>query len=287
MATNKSAKVVAAITSGLLLASVFWLIGATHKYSSLDKDLAKESLRSESLLSEKLLKEKELQKVNRQVSDLKDELRQLQDRYASAVSTLENQQADYNRMKRSNASLDQLRNERADLIVIQNQLRNEIQSLIEDKTALQSKSEDLESTVALLQERNKLLTDDLKRAMLAEVGQPMVNAVKGKSEKLTVKAGRTGKLIATFDLPAEYKNLSFRILDSNGNILSNEEGVFSSTTTPSKDSYTASSDLISEQHKLQTVQMVFTTSKKLKAGVYSVEILNENLYIGSLRVNLK
>lgn len=287
MDTNKTAKVIAAITTGLLLIGLFWLIGAKRSNSSLNEELEKESLRSESLLSEKLLLEKDLQKVNHQVLSLKDELRQLDNRYQSAVNALANQQADYDKMKRANASLAKLKNERTDLIALQSKLENEIQMLRMDKAVLESKNDDLESSVALLQERNKLLSEDLKRAMFAAVDQSMVDAVRGKKEKLTVKASRTGKLVATFDLPADYNNLSYRILDSNGNILSFNDGNISSTTTPSQDSYTASSDAMVERNKLQTVRMVFTPKKKLKTGVYRVEILNENLYVGSLRVNLK
>ena len=52
-------------------------------------------------------------------------------------------------------------------------------------------------------------------------------------------------------------------------------------------SFTASSDPEIHGNKLQKVEMIFIPKEKLKTGVYMVEILNANLYVGSLKVKLK
>ena len=60
--------------------------------------------------------------------------------------------------------------------------------------------------------------------MFAAVDQTQIQAVKRKSEKLTVRANRTKKLIANFEVPADLKNLTFRIVDPKGNMLSQKDG---------------------------------------------------------------
>jgi hypothetical protein len=123
--------------------------------------------------------------------------------------------------------------------------------------------------------------------MFASIDQSQIHAVKGKSEKLTVRAGRTKKLIANFEVPATFENISFRITDSKGNLLTKEDGTTALTSSPSENSYTASSDSEVAEKKFQKVEMVYLPKNKLKTGVYTVEILNENLHVASLKVKLK
>jgi hypothetical protein len=162
-----------------------------------------------------------------------------------------------------------------------------LQTLKTSYSELESKNNELNLAVAGLEARNKVLINDLNKAAFAAVDQSQIQAVKGKSEKLTVRAKRTRKLIASFEVPGSLKNLSFRITDSKGTVLTKEDGTIASTVTPSENNYTASSDSNVTGPKLQKVEMVYLPNERLKSGVYTVEILNENLYVGSLKVKLK
>ncbi|MBK5277593.1 MAG: hypothetical protein JJE09_01900, partial [Bacteroidia bacterium] len=106
---------------------------------------------------------------------------------------------------------------------------------------------------------------------------------------LTVKARRTNKLIASFDIPADLKNLSFKVIDPKGNTLSHRDGTIASRVISNSDNYTAStsSTLDGVGSKTAKIEMVYMPTKKLKAGTYKIEILNDNLYIGSLQVKLR
>jgi DNA repair exonuclease SbcCD ATPase subunit len=283
----KNSKVIAVVTTTLLVASLFWLMNTRSVNSSLQAGLQEEKLKSESLLSEKLLLEKDIQKMKDQLSSIRTENREYDNLVKSTAARLSAQEADYNRMKKENMSLAKLRKQRSELVALQSQLENELQLLRSSYADLESKNKELNTTVASLQERNKMLTSDLNKVMFAAVDQSQIQAVKGKSEKLTVRAKRTKKLIANFEVPANLKNLSFRITDSKGNILSKEDGTIASTVVPSESSLTASSDSEIVGNKLQKVEMVYLPKEKLKTGVYTVEILNENLYVGSLKVKLK
>jgi chromosome segregation ATPase len=254
---------------------------------SLEAGLQDQKLKSEALLSEKLLLEKDIQKFKDQLFKLKDENADLDNLVKSTSAKLKNQESEYNRMKRENASLAQIKKQRQDLQALKSQLENELTSLRASYAALETKNTELNNTVAALQERNKILTDDLNRAMFAAVDQSQIQAVNGKSEKLTVRAKRTRKLIANFEVPANLKSLSFRITDSKGNVLTSEEGNIAFSAVPSEKNLIASSDSETQGNKLQKVEMVYIPKEKLKTGVYTVEILNENLYVGSLKVKLK
>jgi hypothetical protein len=189
-------------------------------------------------------------------------------------------------MKKENASLAQIKKHRQDLLALQNQLENELQSLRVSYASLEEQNKELNNTVALLEEKNGILTNDLNRAMFASMDQSQIQAVKKNSERLTVRAKRAKKLIANFEVPANLTNLSFRIKDANGNIFTQGNGAITSSVRPSDENYTASSDPSVPSNKLQHVHMEYIPEKKLKSGLYTVEILNDNLYVGSLKVKL-
>jgi hypothetical protein len=283
----KSSKAIAVTTTILLVASLFWLMNTKSVNTSLEAGLQKEKLKSETLLSEKLLLEKDIQKIKDKLLDLKDENRGYDALVKDMSAKLKGQEGEFHRMKRQNLSLVQVKKQREELNILKGQLENELQSIRTSYTDLESKNKQLTTTVASLEERNRMLSDDLNKAMFAAVDHSQIQAVKGKAEKLTVRANRTKKLIANFEVPSALKNLSFRITDSKGNVLTSKDGTIASSIMPSENSYTASTDSEIFGDKLQKVEMVYLPKEKLKTGVYTVEILNENLYVGSLKVKLK
>lgn len=280
-------KAIAMVTTALFIASLLWLTNTKRINSSLETELREESLKSESLLSEKLFLEKDLEKFKEQLFSLKDKNKDLNALVKETTARLNNQEADYNRMKKENLSLAQVKKQRQELTALKSQLENELQNLRSSYAELEAKNHELTSTVASLEERNKILSDDLNRAMFASVDQSQLHAVKRNNERLTVKAKRAKKLVASFEVPANLKNLSFRIVDANGKVLSSDAGLINSSILPSETNYTASSDPEIEGNRLQKVEMTYTAKEKLRSGVYTVEILNENLYVGSLKVKLK
>jgi DNA repair exonuclease SbcCD ATPase subunit len=286
MENFKSAKAIALVTTALFVASLFWLMNTRRVNSSLESGLEKEKLKSESLLSEKLLLEKEMQKFKDQLFEMKDRNSELSTLVKSTTDKLDKQEADYNRMKKENLSLAQVKKQRQELMAMQSQLENELQSLKSTNANLENKNSELMQAVASLEQRNKVLADDLNRAMFAAVDQSQIQAVKGKNQRLTVKAKRTKKLIANFEVPSNLKSLSFRIVDNKGTTLPVKDGDISAVVAPSDNNYTASSNAETLGNKLQKVEMTYTPKSKLKTGVYTVEILNENLYVGSLKVRL-
>lgn len=283
----KSPKAIAVVTTALFLASLLWLMNTTRMNGSLEANLQKEKVRTESLLSEKLLLEKDIQKMKDQLASMRGKNEDLDKLYAATSSKLQQQEADYNRMKRENASLAQIKKQKQELIALKSELENELQRLKTSYAELENKNREMNQAIASLEERNKLLTDDLHRAMLASIDHSQIQATKKRDDRLTVKASRTKKLMANFEVPASLKNITFRIIDPKGKALNSDKGLISSSVTLSDKSYVASADGNATGNKLQNVEMTYIPKQKLKSGVYTVEILNENLYVGSLKVKLK
>lgn len=287
METLKSTKAIAIATTALFFVSVLWLMNTERVNSSLETRLENEKLKSEELLSEKLLLAKNFQKIKSQLFSAQDRNLELDNVVSNTKERLESQEVAYNQMKNENRSLAQLKKDKKELLGLQSQTENELQSVRLAYEDLMEKNKELTNSVAFLQETNVLLTGELNKAMFAAVDHSQILAVKRKSEKLTVSAKRTNKIVTNFEVPADLKSLTFRIVDPTGNILSPKDATIASTITPSEKNFIASSNPGINVNKRQKVDMIFTPNEKLKTGVYTVEILNANLYVGSMKVKLQ
>jgi hypothetical protein len=152
---------------------------------------------------------------------------------------------------------------------------------------IQNEENELKNKVAFLEQQNAQLVDDLQRAQIALLDNSQIESVK-KNDRLTVNARKTRKLMATFNVTSYMRDISFRIYDPNGKILSTHENGTVSYQMKENEILTASSkDEIQSNVPNKKVAMTFEPKKKLTTGVYKVEILSEKLYVASIQVKLK
>jgi myosin heavy subunit len=286
MEMMKNSKAIAMVTTALLVASLFWLVNTKRVSASLETGLQKERLKSEELLSQKLLLEKEMQRAKDRLGSMQGKNSDLDRLLQTTADKLKVQELEFNRLKRENASVAKIKKQRQELIELQAGLENELQILKSSYVRLEAENKELFGSIVALQERNDMLTSELNQKVFASLDYSQLEAVKGKKEKLTVNAKRTRKLIAHFDVPGHLKNLSFRILDANGNPLTAKDGMVASSITLSEKNYTASASSGVQVQALQNVEMTYVPRQKLRSGIYTVEILNDNLYLASLKVKL-
>lgn len=287
MKTLTNPKLIAAITTAVCVASLVWLMNTNHVNDSLHTGLRDEKLKNEKLLSEKLLLERDIHRANDQLNVLKAENGSLDGKVRAAEQRLREQEAAYHELKKKqNASLASVKKHRDELALLNRDLESQVRQLQTANASLLTENAQLQHTVASLQEKNRLLVNDLHLAMQSVMDHTEVHAVKKRQERLTVKAGRTKKLVATFEVPASLKNLKYRLVDPGGAILSHDHGTFASRVVSSSE-LTASTEAMSRGANPQVVEVIFSPAKKLKPGLYKLEILNDDLYVGSMKVTLQ
>lgn len=287
MTTVRNPKVIAIAATALCIGSLVWLMSTRGVNSVLETSLEQERLKSESLLSEKLLLEKDVEKMKGQLSSLKGINDDLDEAVRKAEEKFVEREAELARLKKQNATLAEVRKQREALLGVQRELERELMALKASYADLENENRLLASNIAQLQERNRILSEDLNRAMFASVDQSQVQAVKGRKERLTVRARRTNKLIADFEVPANMRSISFRIVDPKGNALGEKQGTIVYHASAGEQNVVASNAEGAAGPGIQKVKMEYTPKQRLQAGVYKVEILNENLYVGSLNVKLR
>lgn len=280
-------RTVAIVTTVLCVASLFWLLSTQKVNSSLQSTLKDEKLRSEALLSEKLLLMKDVAKIKDQLASLRGINAGLDEVVKASEAKVAAREQELGKLRAQNASLAKLRKQREELLGLQRDLERELASVRSLLMAAESENYARSQTIARLQEQNRLLTEDLNRAVNASLDRFQMQTVKGRKERLTVRARKTDKLMAAFDVPASLTNVTFRIIDKDGNALGPTDGTIASRFTPSEQNVVASAHQGHLVDAVQKVEMEYLPKKKLRSGVYTVEILNDNLYVGSANVKLR
>lgn len=277
-----AALVIAIITTG------FYLVNN----SKLKKDLKTEKLSSEALLSEKLILDKSLDKLKADLNELKGKNLQLDKKIGVITKELESKEGEYKRAIADNASFRAIKAKAKGLENLNAKLSEELKALKEeskrDKDKLAQNNEDLSKQLATVRKDFEQLsaTNSILRAMAGN--NHRVEAVRGKSEKQTLRARRAQKLIFSFDLPSDVGNaISFK-LKCPDNIV-----------YESKDNKNASVEVIKNPRNFfennqklgitetKTVELEFTPEEKLKKGEYEFMVYNDDGYIGSSRFRLK
>ena len=274
------------MATALCITSLIWLMSTRSVNSSLQSGLEKERLKSEALLSEKLLIEKDLEKVKTQLASLRGINGDLDELVKATEAKLAARDLELGKLKKRDATIADLKKQRQELLHLQIELENELVSARTSLAEMVNQNEVLSQTIAQLRDQNRILANDLNRAMVASLDRMQVEAVKGKKERLTVKARKANKLIASFKVPASLQNISFRIIDPKGDMLGEKQGTIASRVTALEDNVLASTDNQTVE-ALQVVRMEYLPKQKLQPGVYTVEILNDQLYVGSLNVKLR
>lgn len=286
MTTLNNPRTIAIATTVLCVASLFWLLSTQRVNNSLQSTLEKEKLRSEALLSEKLLLEKDIEKAKDQLSSLRGINHELDQLAKKTEAKFAVREQEMQKLKKQNASLADLKKQRQELLNIQRELERELAGMQRAFAELQGQNQVLSQTVAHLQEQNRMLTSDLNRAVFASMDRLQVQTVKGRKERLTVRARKTDKLIANFEVPGSFRNISFRVLDGQGKVLTAKEGTIVSQVVSPENNLVASTENYAVE-STQKIQMEYMPKVKLQSGVYTVEILNDNLYVGSVNVKLR
>jgi len=281
----KSTKIALGVAVVLLLGAIAWGGWNVRENRGLEKSLDQEKLRVEALLSEKLLVEKDLAANEEKIGELfrKNEMLARQLEEAGNANKLKD-----GSIQQLQSQVGSNKKKYADLLASNTQLENrltllgqQIKQMQDDKLAASIEQESLRSQV-----------DNLKRELAmahsAYYDRALVETTRGKNDKLVVKASRAKKLKATIMIPGNLKEVQFQIFDPSGNLISAsaDNGTLAVQITDG-DHTVASATNSSTGQTYKQAEMTFLPKKKLVKGIYRIEVLSENLTVGSLQMRLR
>jgi hypothetical protein len=283
--SRSKTKLAAVVSFALFLGAFTWGAFQYRMNSSLGTQLDKEKLESESRLSEKLFVEKDLEKARVQLALLDKKNREL-DKSIQSLSK-ENDAKDGN-VARLQRELANSKKRTAAVEALRTDLEKQLASLNDALQLLRNEKEDLSVALAASESRTEMLRNELSMAHQAYYDRPLVEPLRGKNDKLIVKASRTQRLRTTLMLPDGLKDVQFKITNPNGEVISNSplDGTVAVRVIENGMGAMASTNSTVTQGYKQ-VEMIFIAKKKLAAGVYTIEVQSEGLSVGSLQLRLR
>lgn len=282
-------QIIAASTTGLFLIAFFGLFSLNKSNHSLQDLLNKNSLQSEKTLSEKLQLEKEIAKMQKEydflegrnvqtdllIRDLKHKLAQKE----AAIKSIASDKSASAKYKKEIESLKQMRT----------QLEAEITKLNGSIASLKSENERLTGTIASLEAKNKEMTDRNELLSTIAATNFRVDATKGKKDKLTVIARQTKKLTLGFDVPeSDVETVQFLIHTHSGKTVKQGKNLAISIANDKSENLYASVNMFPDiTDKKKHLEMTYKPDQKMEKGIYTIDISNKDVYLGSCQVKLR
>lgn len=280
---TKQIALIAGLALAIVLSGIFFVSN-----KSLKKDLTNEKIKSEALLSEKLALDKSIASFKNELKSMKGKNAQLDKKITEINQQLDKKQSEVKKLMADNASLNVLKTKVKELEALKNKLNEELYALQMTYENLKFDNISMnDQLTALKSEKEQLVITNTILAAIAG-NNYRIEAVRGKSDKLTVNARRAQKLIVTFDLPNDVSNnISFKLVTPDGNTFTSEnnESAIINITENSDNFYASIEEM--EQKGTKRVELIYKPKEKLNKGVYEFEIYKETTYIGSTQLRLR
>lgn len=285
---NKT-KVIAATSTFLLFASLTGVVYLNNTNQSMSDILDDTRLKSERLLSEKLSLDKDISSFKNQMAALKGKNGELDQHLQKVNAQLTKTEKELKNMQWDKSRSRQLENKLAEVTRMRNDLEKQISGLNATIGELRGNNQELLSTIATLEKNNQELSANYEvlRALVAD--NYRVDATRGKKDKLMTSARRTQKLTMSFDLPQEVvENLKFNITTPDRETVSSSNGEISFHAVEDGSGLIASATATGSDFVItRRIEMSYQPSKKLKKGIYKVDIFNDDKKIGSCQIKLR
>lgn len=286
---EKMTKAYAAIITIMVFVTAAGLIWYHDAMSKWMESANAEKIKNESLLSEKLSLEKSIADMMGELNVIKGQNASVTKKWKDAVAAQKSSEWKIDQMSGENAKAKKLIKEVENLRSIKTEMSNELERLKTDYSNAMAENLKLNQQVAMLKDENSELTALVTSLNQVAVNNSLVEATKGKKERLTVAARKTKKLKVGFDIPEEMVgNLYFQMMTPSGDQVSSNESTISFFESEINSELIASSEKVTaETVKKKHIDMVYKPETKLQSGIYKIDVYSGKNYLGTTRVHLK
>lgn len=283
--------IIATVVTMLLVISMGSGLYFLNGKNGAERLLTDEKLKSEKMLSEKLALAKEIDKLKRDILTQTGKNGELSKNLQSMQQQLTKKETELAVLNKSLNELGWYKKQVADLKKSKELSDRELSDLKSKLVTLEKENNDMLYSVTVLQEDNNLLTERNQMLSGLMANNYGLEAHK-KKDKLTVKAKKTKAIVMGFDIPYEMsERLSFTITNPDGTKLaSNQSKSIFYAVNENLESNTvilASTKGLSTIGKhTKRVTLTYHPEKKIKGGVYLIEIYAEDNYVGTSQIRL-
>lgn len=298
MITKSKESVVAVIVTLLFVLASGFAVYYFRVNAGVEEALTAEKVKNEKMLSEKLALSKEIDKLKKDIADYKGRNGELDKKLMSLEGYLTQKENQLNAITKSNnQSINDYKQQLAELKDIRDQLNAEITRQNELMAVLQKENGTLKDALAMIEVSHEdLVTRNYVLSQIISENYG-VEAHK-KKDKLTVNSKRTKEIQLGVDVPTEMtEKLSFTITSPDGKqtasnnsktityTVNNDFEFSDATATASITGIPPTS--VSNINNRKRVTLSYKPEAKLTKGVYQINIYSDSTFIGSSQIRLK
>ncbi|MEQ8907223.1 hypothetical protein [Ekhidna sp.] len=279
MKTESKSKVVAIVSTALLLIAMFVAFEKISLSKDLSGQLNREKLKSEKALSEKMKLEKEINSFKAQLASYQGKNQNLDKDLAKMRAKLAEKEKALAKMSK-NTPTAVYKNESESIKKLNQELNARIAELSSENDRL---SGELSKANQLIASLNNSENDRFVDNVLSTENYRM-DPMKKKNDKLTVRAKKMGRLAVSFDALSYGSDSNYRLVvkEQTGRELTGKVAV-NVTETPV---YYASTDKSMLLKSKKRIELKFQPEQKLKEGIYSILVYHDNDEVGSAQIRL-
>jgi DNA repair exonuclease SbcCD ATPase subunit len=281
---NRIVGITAIIIAILLLLSGIFLI---RKNNTLKDQLNTSIIRTEALESENLSVTKSFENLKADAIKLQDQIRTLEESLAETNEKITLKEAEINKLRKLNTNAAVLNKKLKELEQLKSEQEKQLAALNQNNIQLDQKNKELSAMINELQNKNTVLTQNSQILHAMAGNNYRTEALRGKREKLTIRARATHKLVANLDVPTEsVKNIKFNVKTPEGDEFSSATDENVEINIPGS-SQAQSIKINGETINMSKIELIFSREKKLDKGIYTFDIFNNELYAGSTQIKLR
>ncbi|MFH1295991.1 MAG: hypothetical protein ABIJ04_01810 [Bacteroidota bacterium] len=280
-----------AFGAGILLLLALIVSGILFfRNKSLNNSVVEEKNKGTILLAQKHALQKEIENLTMEMTVFKGKNHDLDAKLAETLSKLNGAQVELNRIIRENKDIKAIEKKLTEVQALKDELALQVSALTEKLDNLTQENITLNNTILGLQNENLELAANVQMMLAVQANNFLMEALKGKADKPTVAAKRTRKLKAEFDIPVAIQDQVHFKIRKPGGIVIDSQGDKNFTVIslgPSTGLMASSSAEPGVPVKTKRFNLTYKPDTKLRPGIYTIEVYNNETYLGASQIKLR
>jgi len=266
--------IISIILSGLFVGSSIYLIIARKSNSHLRSELKASRLKSDSLRDARDELYKQVKSLRRYADSVIAKNHSLEGVLAKSRATVATEDK---RIIALSRSFEEINKKLDDFWTRQLQWNKDKAEMQSTQMKAHEENKDLVSQVATLSEANRKLAPELAVAKLFEKDNISIMRL-DKNGRPNIQARKIKTIKISMSLPSEMKSLALKMFDSNGKLVSDQDGKFITNFSHEANIF---------GNAAARLELTYSPSKRINSGSYRVEIANDGKHVGNLFMNVR
>ncbi|MFH1160843.1 MAG: hypothetical protein V1733_07835 [bacterium] len=280
-----------AIGGGILFViALICLVTLYSQNKKLNKSVQLEQSQNTTLLTQKHALQNEIDHLTSAIADMNGRNVELDNLLTEIKVKLNGAQVELNRLTKDRMDINAMQKKLLEVQVLKDELEAQVMALNEKMENLTHENLALTNTIINLENENREMAVNLEVAQAILTNNFLIEAVKGNNEKPTISAKRAREIKVDFDILATNQSqIHFKIIKPNTDVIDSktDKNFTLRGSAPTIGLLANISPASNIPIKANRISMVYRPTMKLRSGIYTVEVYNNDIYLGASQIKLR